>query len=236
MLLIDIDELEQLNAFWPLLSNKKGSLLRFRRSDYHGADDLPLKQAIKQTTADILGFMPTGKVMLLTQTSLAGFCFNPVSFAYLYSQDGDLEAIFAEVTNTPWQERHSYALDVRAQVNDQSITELGGSIEKSFHVSPFMGMDQIYQWSTTAPAQALQIQLASNPKNRATPGTEFVASLQLKRVDLNSRQIIKYLSKQPLGTASNVLRIYLQAAILLLTRAPYFANPGSFLPTETKRK
>ena len=40
-----------------------------------------------------------------------GHCFNPVSFYYCFAADGErLEAVVAEVTNTPWGERHAYVL------------------------------------------------------------------------------------------------------------------------------
>jgi DUF1365 family protein len=40
-----------------------------------------------------------------------GHCFNPVSFYYCFDDlDQKVEAIMAEVTNTPWKERHAYII------------------------------------------------------------------------------------------------------------------------------
>ena len=48
---------------------------------------------------------------MLTHLRTFGHCFNPVSFYYCFAADGErLEAIVAEVTNTPWGERHAYVL------------------------------------------------------------------------------------------------------------------------------
>ena len=44
-----------------------------------------------------------------------GHCFNPVSFYYCFDAAGErVEAVVAEVTNTPWGERHAYVLAARA--------------------------------------------------------------------------------------------------------------------------
>ena len=56
-----------------------------------------------------LGHTPQGPIRLLTHLRTLGHCFNPVSFYYCFAPDGEtLEAIVAEVTNTPWGERHAY--------------------------------------------------------------------------------------------------------------------------------
>ena len=77
-----------------------------------------------------------GPVRLLTHLRTFGHCFNPVSFYYCFAADGErLEAVVAEVTNTPWGERHAYVLPPATT---------GDGFDKALHVSPFMGMDQRY--------------------------------------------------------------------------------------------
>ena len=86
-----------------------------------------------------LGRRPEGPIRLLTHLRTLGHCFNPVSFYYCFAPDGDtLEAIVAEVTNTPWGERHAYVLEAGNR------TVNGGDFDKALHVSPFMPMDQRY--------------------------------------------------------------------------------------------
>ena len=41
----------------------------------------------------------------------------------------------AEVTNTPWKERHSYFIYRRDQTKKQYTSKM----KKEFHVSPFLG-------------------------------------------------------------------------------------------------
>ena len=51
---------------------------------------------------------------LLTTPRTLGRSFNPVSFYYCFDPAGEtVLAIVAEVTNTPWGERHAYVMDAR---------------------------------------------------------------------------------------------------------------------------
>jgi hypothetical protein len=50
------------------------------------------------------GARPAGRITLLTHPRYFGYCFNPVSFYYVWAADGSggLESVLAEVSNTPW--------------------------------------------------------------------------------------------------------------------------------------
>jgi DUF1365 family protein len=86
----------------------------------------PLKENVLNTLEGLTGERPGGRVMLLTQLRYFGFHFNPVNFYYCYDEKGTLRWVLAEVRNTPWNERHYYA------VNGQDAQPT----EKAFHVSP----------------------------------------------------------------------------------------------------
>ena len=59
------------------------------------------------------GSAPAGPIRLLTHLRTFGHCFNPVSFYYCFTPQEQLDAVVAEVTNTPWGERHAYVLDAQ---------------------------------------------------------------------------------------------------------------------------
>ena len=66
-----------------------------------------------------LGFRPAGPVRILTHLRYLGYCFNPISIYYCFGADRPpLEAIVAEVHNTPWGEEYVRALDVRTSPRD----------------------------------------------------------------------------------------------------------------------
>ena len=111
--------------------------MRFRRRDYLGDPAVPLADAVRALVADRTGAAPDGPIRLLTNLRTLGRCFNPVSFYYCFDRDERLEAVVAEVTNTPWGERHAYVLTGGGRV-------LRGEHKKAMRVSPFMGMEQRY--------------------------------------------------------------------------------------------
>lgn len=126
---------------------------RFRRSDYFGDPATPLTVAVREKVLADAGVAVDGSIFLLTQLRGLGVSFNPISFYYCFDRDDRLAAILAEVTNTPWGERHAYVLTPDNAQNFQ------GSFEKRLHVSPFFGMDQTYEWSATTPTDRLEVRL-----------------------------------------------------------------------------
>ncbi len=88
----------------------------FKREDYFGDPAQPLSDSIKDAVELGLGFRPNGSVRILTHLRSWGLGFNPVSFYYCFDETHQHPAaILAEVTNTPWNQRHSYLLDGRDQ-------------------------------------------------------------------------------------------------------------------------
>ena len=60
-----------------------------------------------------------GPIRLLTHLRYFGHCFNPVSFYYCFNDsDEKVEAIMAEVTNTPWKERYAYVIEKQIEKNN----------------------------------------------------------------------------------------------------------------------
>jgi uncharacterized protein len=106
---VDLDELPGLLG-GRLLRGRAG-LARFRRSDYLGAACVPLADAVRDTVRAHGRARPSGPVRLLANLSAFGHCFNPVSFYYCMDPAGEqVQAVVAEVTNTPWGERRAYVL------------------------------------------------------------------------------------------------------------------------------
>ena len=116
LLWLDLAELDDVFRGRWLWSVRRPALARFRREDYLGGDGQPLDVAVRDRVARETGRRPKGPIRLLTQIRMLGFCFNPVSFYYCYDEhDTRVEAIVAEITNTPWNERHAYVLRTDAR-------------------------------------------------------------------------------------------------------------------------
>lgn len=216
MTYLDLDELPSLLG-GRLVSSRPG-LVRFRRSDYFGHPSSDLATAVRDEVERQSGRRPHGPVRLLTNLRSFGHCFNPVSFYYCFDRAGErVEALLADVTNTPWNERHAYAL-----VASGGGQVLGGSSDKALHVSPFMGMDHEYRWRAARPGKTLSVHIESHREGRLA----FDATLKLERRDLSARSLASATARHPMNTVHVLARIYGQALRLRLGGVPVHPHPA----------
>ncbi len=213
---IDLAELPSL-LDGRLLARGPG-LLRFRRRDYLRPPSVPLDVAVSDRVQQLSGSRPTGPIRMLAQLRSFGLCFNPVTFYYCFAPGGDeLQTVLAEVTNTPWGERHSYLLADRGP----GSPVLQGSFAKELHVSPFMGMNHVYEARATSPASTLSVHIES----RRDGTSVFDATLAMERHELNRATVARMTARHPMATARVLALIYGHAVGLKLARAPVYPHP-----------
>ncbi len=211
---VDLDELPSLLG-GRLVAPRPG-VVRFRRSDYLGRDTVPLADSVRALVAERLGTAPAGPIRLLTQLRTLGHCFNPVSFYYCYDEAERLQALVAEVTNTPWGERHAYVIGAGG------ARIIQGGMDKALHVSPFMEMDQRYEVRATEPAATLSVHISSHQEGERA----FDATLALERRELTARTLAESTLRHPASTLRTLVLIYGHAIGLWLRRVPLVAHPG----------
>ena len=217
MMYLDLGELPRLFDGIPGWSVERPNLASFRRRDYLGPADRPLDDCVRDLVERRTGRRPAGPVRLLTHMRYWGYCFNPVSFYYCFAADGrGVESVVAEINNTPWGERHAYVLQ-------RDAGGLRSRFAKEFHVSPFMPMEQEYDWHFGDPGRRLVVHMA----NREGDEVRFDATLALRRRSLRARALARVLCVHPLMTARVSAAIYWQALRLLLKRAPFYSHPGA---------
>ena len=204
---------------WPILAS-------FQRRDHLGDSDGSLSDAVRSLVAERTGSTPAGPIRLLTHLRYFGHCFNPVSFYYCFAADDTrVETIVAEVNNTPWHERYCYVLP-------ESLNENPGDwkrycFPKDFHVSPFMDMNQDYDWHFNTPGERLRVHMENQEGGRKL----FDATLDLERRPLDARHLRRVLWRYPLMTVQVVVKIHWQALQLWAKRAPFYPHPGKRLQT-----
>lgn len=222
-LYLDLDEVDRaFDGRW-LWSVNRRNVAEFRRTDYLGPVDMSLADAVRERVRAATGTTPRGPIRLLTHLRYGGYAFNPVSFYYCFAADGHaLECVVAEITNTPWGERHAYVLPA-----DQAVRRgraLQWDFDKAFHVSPFMGMQHRYAWRFTPPDEDLHVHMdvlaAGGEGARA-----FDATLSLQRRALDGPALARVLWRYPLMSAQVIGAIHWQALRLWIKRTPFHSHP-----------
>ncbi len=193
-----------------------GCRRRFRRTDHFGDPARALDECIRDLVQAQTGRSVRGPVRLLTHLRQGGYVMNPVCFYYCFDESGsELEAIVAEVHNTPWGEMHAYVLD---RAEGQSIHRFA----KAFHVSPFMKMAQQYAWRFNRPDKSLVVHM----ENEESAARVFDATLVLKRKPLTRSNVRLMSLKHPWSTRAVISRIYIQALKLWIKRVPVQPHPN----------
>lgn len=223
MAYLDLDELPScFDGTW-MWSARRPAPAWFRRSDYLGDPNVRLSDAVRRLVKERIGVDATGPIRLLTHLRYFGKSFNPVSFYYCLSGDGSrVVAVVADVTNTPWGERHSYVMGVDQAADHGTVKLMRAQFDKQLHVSPLMGMDHTYDWRLTEPDQQLLVHIESDRNQTKV----FDATLSLHRRAMTPRALRAVLIRYPLITSRILVRIYAHALRLKLRGASYFPHPG----------
>jgi uncharacterized protein len=172
---------------------------------------------------------------MLTQVRRWGWLFNPITVFLVWDVDAALPAValpvaaVLEVTNTPWKERHRYAVALQ-QAGDH-LGALTARVDKSLHVSPFL--DEAFEYAIRisgddgdSPRFELGIDVVRPGTDRAVVAT----ALQVVRRPADRAALTRSLATRFAPTQRVSFGIHAQAARLWAKRVPIVAHPRTRRP------
>lgn len=196
---------------------------RFRRRDYGMAPTGSLAESVRDALADVVGQRPLGAVRMLTQVRRWGWLFNPITVYVAWASDagtGDPVGAVLEVTNTPWKERHRYAIALSRRDD-----VLVASTDKVLHVSPFLDEDFRYDVRICGGDERFELALDVVPTGTDVP--ILVTRLSVGRVP-PARPALTAALRRPFAPTHRVSAgIHHQALRLWRAGVPFVAHPDS---------
>ena len=219
MVALDVDKIPEMMSVSPFTSYNRWNWASFFEDDHFGNPGLNLRKRLSYDANARKMTLPHGKVFLLTHLRYLGYNFNPVSFFYCHDAAGSLDTIVAEVNNT-FGETHNYWLRSDGARFGDSVHY---QFQKEFHVSPFLQMDQQYDWTFASSGDSLIVQTNSYENGSQI----FDATLKLEPREWNRKNLHAVLRNYPWMTLKVISAIHWQAARLWWKKVPIVHHPGA---------
>ena len=200
-LLIDLSELNQLDKEIKFFSFNKFNLISFYEKDHGSRDGSSLIAWVKKNLEVNNIHFKDIKIKLLCYPRIFGYVFNPLSVFFIYNSNEKLISILYEVKNT-FGEQHTYIFKV-----DDDLKLFQHNCSKKFHVSPFIEMDCNYFFRILKPEDKMSVIIDQYQANEKI----LYASQDGKRVDFNSKELLKSYLKHPLMTFKIISAIHFEA-------------------------
>jgi DUF1365 family protein len=193
--------------------------LRFMEKDYVKGEPYTLSERINQKVEELAGHSDISKIVMLVQVRCFGIYFSPANFYFCYDKDNNCTQMLAEVSNTPWNERHYYLIDLL----DEKINK---TTKKMFQVSPFMDLAMTYFWHVKPPSSLnnrlfVKIENKVVDKDTGDINKIFDASLVMNKIPFTKKSLLAIWCQLPVMTVKVVLGIYWQALKLFIKRIPF---------------
>lgn len=217
-LLLDLDELDDLDAQIPGFGVDRRAPVSFHQVDHGDRDGSPLRPWLEGHLASAGIDLEGGPIRLLCFPRVLGYVFNPLSVWFAHGPAGDLRAILYEVANTfgGW---HHYLIPVAPSegVRGDGSQVVGSAFAKELFVSPFIDMASTYDFRTRVPDERLAVTVRQTVRE----GHVLTATLVGERRPLNRRTLTSAFIRYPLVTLKAVGGIHWEALKLWRKGAPF---------------
>jgi len=199
-LLLDLSELNYLDKNINFFSYNSFNLISFFDKDHGERDGSSLFEWVKKNLVENNISSNNIKIKLLCYPRIFGYAFNPLSVFFVYDHQENLISILYEVKNT-FGEQHTYIF----KVDNNNL--LQHNCSKKFHVSPFIEMDCNYFFRILKPAEKISVIIDQYQLDEKI----LFASQDGRRVDFNTKELLKSYIKHPLMTFKIISAIHFEA-------------------------
>jgi DUF1365 family protein len=176
--LVDLDALPELPRWLRPFAG-------FRSGDHLGDPDRDIRRNLDAWLAEQGIHLHGGQVLMLTQASVLGHVFNPITLYWCHYPAGQPACVVAEVHNT-YRERHRYLL--------RPDTAGRARVAKDFYVSPFLAGHGQYLMRVPRPDERLSITVALLQRGDTT----LSATLRGSRRPATPAALVRLLLTRPL--------------------------------------
>ena len=215
MAYLDLDELDALQSKLVLFSRNRFNWFSFYdRHHYHfskaGSGNIRENIDLFLTENNIPE--KPASIRLLTNLSVFGYAFNPISVYICFNSSGAPVCSIAEVCNTHG-EMKMYLLTSDHLTCDTFVRE----VPKHFYVSPYANLDANFRFIFEVPDDRLNFRVDDYENGKRF----LLTSLTGIRKKLSDFRLLMYGMRFPLITAQIILLIHWQALILRLKRLQF---------------
>ncbi|MDA1185100.1 MAG: DUF1365 domain-containing protein [Acidobacteria bacterium] len=215
-LALDLDELEEVDRRFCLLSVNRRNLLTVDDRDHLERGHEGLRDAIARRLWGHNLDPNQMRVTLIAYPRVLGYVFNPVSFYLCRDRDDMLRLVLAEVHNTHG-DREVYDF---APVG-KNARVFRGVADKRMYVSPFIGSVARYELLAWETDDRLTITIRECEGNTST----LFARLQVRRAPLTSGKLLRLLAHDPLVPLKTSALIFWHALRLWWRGVPWRRYP-----------
>jgi DUF1365 family protein len=209
MLGLDLGDLEHLQQSVRWFGYNRSRVCSVWDQDYLDPKGGPIVEKLKKLL-DQAGCPGTvAATYLLTTPRTLNMGFNPINIFWCFGPSGSIHGVVVEVRNT-YREIQPYVLHAPHLIPSSSGNGSHYRFAKRLFVSPFNGVEGVYDLRLGMPGQDLDVGLdlvcAGQPVVRAR--------LQLRGAPLGATTLRRTLCSYPLTAAASLPRIVFQAAVL----------------------
>lgn len=239
MFYIDLDELELLSKKLRWLSYNRFNLFNFRDKDHIQLEKkagnsqisgltsqisgltshISIKQQIAQYLAQNGVAIGNGKIRLLTNLCVLGYNFNPVSFYFCFDEENNPLCAVAEISNT-FHEMKMFFFGKETLLNGTFKQRT----QKLFYVSPFIDLDDFFDFSLAIPNKELDIKIDDYDKHGRR---FFISTLKGKQKPLTDANMLRYFFSMPLIPLRVMWMIHWQALLLWMKKIRYHSKAAN---------